>query len=231
MFRLENVQKIYSRHGASVTAFQCPAMTIAEGEYVAILGPSGSGKTTLLSLLGGMLSPTQGRIWLGEQSLYDLSVAERAKLRRDWLGFVFQTFNLVPYLTALENVQVPLCLAGVSLKEQNERATAMLDRFGLNERLRHKPSELSIGQQQRVALARTLVSNPRVILADEPTGNLDPESRELVLNSLSECHREGRTVVMVTHDPVAAERARRTLRLIGGELREDGVVEAKRSAA
>lgn len=231
MFRLENVQKFYSRHGASVTAFQCAAMTIAEGEYVAILGPSGSGKTTLLSLLGGMLSPTQGRIWLGAQSLYDLSVAERARLRRDWLGFVFQTFNLVPYLTALENVQVPLCLAGVSLKEQSERATAMLDRFGLNERLRHKPSELSIGQQQRVALARTLVSNPRVILADEPTGNLDPESRELVLNSLSECHREGRTVVMVTHDPVAAERAGRTLRLIGGELRDGGVVEAKRSAA
>ena len=231
MFRLENVQKIYSRHGTAVTAFQCPAMTIPEGEYVAILGPSGSGKTTLLSLLGGMLSPTQGRIWLGEQSLYDLSVADRAKLRRDWLGFVFQTFNLVPYLTALENVQVPLCLAGVSVREQSERATAMLDRFGLNERLRHKPSELSIGQQQRVALARTLVSNPRVILADEPTGNLDPQSRELVLNSLSECHREGRTVVMVTHDPVAAERARRTLRLIGGELRDDGVVEAKRSAA
>lgn len=231
MFRLENVQKIYSRHGTAVTAFQCDALSIADGEYVAILGPSGSGKTTLLSLLGGMLSPTQGRVWLGEHSLYDQSVAERAKLRRDWLGFVFQTFNLVPYLTALENVQVPLCLAGVSVREQRERATAMLDRFGLNERLRHKPSELSIGQQQRVALARTLVSNPRVILADEPTGNLDPESRELVLNSLSECHREGRTVVMVTHDPVAAKRARRTLRLIGGELRDGGVVEAKRSAA
>lgn len=231
MFRLENVQKIYSRHGTSVRAFQCDALSIADGEYVAILGPSGSGKTTLLSLLGGMLSPTQGRVWLGEHSLYDQSVAERAKLRRDWLGFVFQTFNLVPYLTALENVQVPLCLAGVSVREQSERATAMLDRFGLNERLRHKPSELSIGQQQRVALARTLVSNPRVILADEPTGNLDPESRELVLNSLSECHREGRTVVMVTHDPVAAKRAGRTLRLIGGELRDGGVVEAKRSAA
>lgn len=231
MFRLENVQKIYSRHGTAVTAFQCDALSIADGEYVAILGPSGSGKTTLLSLLGGMLSPTQGRVWLGEHSLYDQSVAERAKLRRDWLGFVFQTFNLVPYLTALENVQVPLCLAGVSVREQRERATAMLDRFGLNERLRHKPSELSIGQQQRVALARTLVSNPRVILADEPTGNLDPESRELVLNSLSECHREGRTVVMVTHDPVAAKRAGRTLRLIGGELRDGGVVEAKRSAA
>ena len=231
MFRLENVQKIYRRHGTSVTAFQCPALTIAEGEYAAILGPSGSGKTTLLSLLGGMLSPTQGRVWLGEQSLYDLSVAERARLRRDWLGFVFQTFNLVPYLTALENVQVPLCLAGLSAKEQRHRGEAMLERFGLRERLQHRPTELSIGQQQRVALARTLVSNPRVILADEPTGNLDPESRVLVLNSLSECHREGRTVVMVTHDPVAAERAGRTLRLNGGELSDRGIVEEKRSVA
>lgn len=231
MFRLENVQKIYTRHGTAVAAFQCVALIIAEGEYVAILGPSGSGKTTLLSLLGGMLSPTQGRVWLGDHSLYDLSVAERAKLRRDWLGFVFQTFNLVPYLTALENVQVPLCLAGLSAKEQRDRGEAMLARFGLNDRLQHRPTELSIGQQQRVALARTLVSNPRVILADEPTGNLDPESRELVLNSLSECHREGRTVVMVTHDPIAAQRASRTLKLIGGNLRDAGEVEAKRSAA
>jgi putative ABC transport system ATP-binding protein len=231
MFRLENVQKIYRRHGASVTAFQCPALSIVEGEYVAILGPSGSGKTTLLSLLGGMLSPTQGRVWLGEHSIYDLSVAERARLRRDRLGFVFQTFNLVPYLTALENVQVPLCLAGLSAKEQCDRGEAMLERFGLRERLQHRPTELSIGQQQRVALARTLVSNPRVILADEPTGNLDPESRELVLNSLSECHSEGRTVVMVTHDPVAAKRAGRTLQLNGGELRDRETVAEKHLVA
>jgi len=231
MFRLDNVQKVYSRHGTTVTAFQCAALTIAAGEYVAILGPSGSGKTTLLSLLGGMLSPTQGRIWLGEQSLYDSSVAGRAKLRRDWLGFVFQTFNLVPYLTALENVQVPLCLAGISPREQQERAAAVLDRFGLSERLRHRPSELSIGQQQRVALARTLVSNPRIILADEPTGNLDPESRELVLNSLSECHHEGRTVVMVTHDPVAAKCAGRTLQLKSGKLLDEGDGNERRSAA
>ncbi len=231
MFRLENVQKTYSRHGATVTAFQCAEMTIDAGEYVAILGPSGSGKTTLLSLLGGMLSPSKGGVWLGEQSLYELSVTERAKLRRELLGFVFQTFNLVPYLTALENVQVPLCLAGISSNEQQERAALMLSRFGLTERLRHKPSEMSVGQQQRVALARTLVSNPRIILADEPTGNLDPESRELVLNSLTECHREGRTVVMVTHDPVAAKRAGRILQLIGGELRDQGDAYGRRSAA
>jgi putative ABC transport system ATP-binding protein len=231
MFRLDQIKKIYSRHGSTVTAFQCAALTIATGEYVAILGPSGSGKTTLLSLLGGMLSPTEGHLWLEDQSLYDLSVVERAKLRREWLGFVFQTFNLVPYLTALENVQVPLCLAGLSSGEQRDRAAATLARFGLSDRLRHKPCELSIGQQQRVALARTLVSNPRIILADEPTGNLDPESRELVLNSLSECHHEGRTVIMVTHDPVAAERARRVVRLKGGELLECCDLKEKRSAA
>ncbi len=231
MFRLENVQKIYSRHGTAVTAFQCSSLSVATGAYVAILGPSGSGKTTLLSLLGGMLSPTQGRIWLGEQSVYDLSVEQRAKLRQEWLGFVFQTFNLVPYLTALENVQVPLCLAGEAAEVQRDKATAMLRRFGMEERLLHKPRELSVGQQQRVALARTLVSNPPVILADEPTGNLDPESRELVLNSLSECHHEGKTIVMVTHDPVAAERAERTVQLIAGELRDGGETTAMRSVA
>ena len=231
MFRLENVTKSYSRHGNTVTAFQCVDLTISSGEYVAILGPSGSGKTTLLSLLGGMLSPSTGQIRLDDRSLYDLPVNQRAELRRDLLGFVFQTFNLVPYLTALENVQVPLCLAGATAEEQRRRAEAMLIRFGLGERLRHKPSELSIGQQQRVALARTLVSNPRVILADEPTGNLDPQSREVVLTALDDCHREGRTVIMVTHDPVAADRAGRILRLDGGKLNESADRESKRSAA
>lgn len=231
MFRLENVEKTYTRHGSSVTAFRCAALTVPTGEYVAVLGPSGSGKTTLLSLLGGMLSPTQGRIWLGEKSIYELSVDERARLRREWLGFVFQSFNLVPYLTALENVQVPLCLAGHSEEVQRDKAEAMLRRFGMGERLQHKPRELSVGQQQRVALARTLVSNPPVILADEPTGNLDPDSRELVLNSLSECHRAGKTILMVTHDPVAAARAERTIRMTSGELCDDGIGTAMRSVA
>lgn len=231
MFRLEQVTKMYSRHGNTVTAFQCADLNLASGEYVAILGPSGSGKTTLLSLLGGMLSPSTGQVWLDGRSLYDLTINQRAELRRDLLGFVFQTFNLVPYLTARENVQVPLCLAGVTAEEQRQRAEAMLVRFGLSERLRHKPSELSIGQQQRVALARTLVSNPRVILADEPTGNLDPESREVVLRALDDCHREGRTVIVVTHDPIAANRAERVLRLEAGKLKDTADMESKRSAA
>jgi putative ABC transport system ATP-binding protein len=218
MFRLENVKKTYSRRGKEVRAFNAGELTIPSGDYAAIVGPSGSGKTTFLSLLGGMLSPDSGRVWLGESSLYDLSLTERTRLRRERIGFVFQTFNLVSYLTALENVQVPLYLAGRDAQEQRRQATALLERMGLGERLDHKPSELSVGQQQRVALARTLANNPAVILADEPTGNLDPESRTLVLDFFDELHREGRTIVMVTHDAVAANRARRRLTLQSGEV-------------
>ena len=218
MIRLESVTKLYSRRGETVTAFQCEEMRIATGEYVAIVGPSGSGKSTLLSLLGGMLSPTTGKIWIGEKSIYDLSAANRSALRSEMMGFVFQTFNLVPYLTALQNVQVPLCLLNRPADEQHTRAAELLRRFGLGDRLQHRPSELSIGQQQRVALSRTLVNDPQLVLADEPTGNLDPQSRETVLDAFDAAHREGRTIVMVTHDPVAASRATRVLTLRDGHL-------------
>ena len=220
MIRLENVTKHYSRRGETITALRCEQLTISTGEYVAIIGPSGSGKTTLLSLLGGMLSPTAGKVWLGETSVYDLTASARSALRSQQLGFVFQTFNLVPYLTALQNVQIPLCLMGQSNADQGRRATEMLSRFGLSDRLHHRPSELSVGQQQRVALARTLVNDPQIILADEPTGNLDPESREVVLDAFDAAHQEDRTIVMVTHDPVAANRATRPLSLRAGELTE-----------
>ncbi len=225
MIRLENVTKLYSRRGETVTAFQCEEMRIATGEYVAIVGPSGCGKSTLLSLLGGMLSPTTGKIWLGEKSIYDLSAANRSALRSEMMGFVFQTFNLVPYLTALQNVQVPLCLLNRPADEQHTRAAELLHRFGLGDRLQHRPSELSIGQQQRVALSRTLVNDPQLVLADEPTGNLDPQSRETVLDAFDAAHREGRTIVMVTHDPVAASRATRVLTLRDGRLTQSEVDE------
>jgi putative ABC transport system ATP-binding protein len=218
MLHLRGVKKIYTRHSTKVVAFQCDDLLIEKDEFVGILGPSGSGKTTLLSILGGMMSPTEGEVWLDEEPLYSLTVEERAQKRQETIGFVFQAFNLIPYLTAQENVQIPLCIGGFCVEDQRERAEEMLSRFGLKERLNHKPSELSVGQQQRVALARTLVTNPKLILADEPTGNLDPESRELVLSALKQCQMEGRTVVMVTHDPVAASRATRTLQLRGGEL-------------
>ena len=220
MFQLQDVNKVYARRGHEVVALRAPSLEIRTGDYVAIVGPSGSGKTTLLSILGGMLSPNAGRVSVDGVSLYELSVPKRAVFRRERMGFVFQTFNLVPYLTAVENVQIPLYLNGVVKSEQRRRAAELLERVGLKDRLDHKPSELSTGQQQRVALARTLANNPAVILADEPTGNLDPESRRIVLDFFDELHSEGRTIVMVTHDSVAAERAPRWLHLGNGAIKE-----------
>lgn len=220
MFHLQDITKVYRRRHQEVVAFKAGSLDIGLGEYVAVVGPSGSGKTTLLSMLGGMLSPDSGKVWFDGESLYDLPINERTKRRRERIGFVFQTFNLVPYLTALENVQVPLFLHGVGKSEQRDRAVALLEQVGLGNRIDHKPSELSTGQQQRVALARTLANNPRLILADEPTGNLDPESREAVLSMFDSFVREGRTIVMVTHDPGAAARAARRLCLSDGEIIE-----------
>ena len=221
MFQLNNVTKTYERRGQTVNALQDTTLTISDNEFIALVGPSGSGKTTMLSLLGGMMAPTSGEVLFRGESLYDLSLAERTKLRLKSLGFVFQSFNLVPWLSAIENVQVPLSLAGESASMQQSRAAELLDRVGLSDRLHHLPSELSQGQQQRVALARTLANDPQVILADEPTGNLDPASREQVMNLFSEFHTEGRSVVMVTHDQFAAEYAKRSLRL------SDGVIEVE----
>jgi putative ABC transport system ATP-binding protein len=220
VFRLEDVTKTYSRRGHKVAAFRAESLEIAAGDYVAVVGPSGSGKTTLLSLLGGMLSPSAGHVWLDDKSLYNLSVADRTRLRREKIGFVFQTFNLVTYLTAVENVQIPLYLAGIAKNEQRERAESLLEQVGLSDRLDHKPSEMSIGQQQRVALARTLANDPPVILADEPTGNLDPDSRERVLDFFDELHLRKHTIVMVTHDVAAATRAQRKLVLRDGAMSE-----------
>ncbi|MBK8267799.1 MAG: ABC transporter ATP-binding protein [Planctomycetes bacterium] len=218
MMRFENVSKGYKHRGQLVTALDDASLEITPGDYVAIVGPSGSGKSTLLLMLGGMLSPSSGRVFLNGRSLYELSPNQRAEVRRQKVGFVFQTFNLVPYLTALENVQIPLYLAELSQVKQRERATGLLARVGLGDRLDHKPTELSVGQQQRVALARVLANDPEIILADEPTGNLDPETSAQILDLLDELNREGRTIVMVTHDPRAASRAKRTLTLKAGRI-------------
>jgi putative ABC transport system ATP-binding protein len=216
--RLETVSKSYLHRGRTVAALDNASLEIAPGEFVAVVGPSGSGKSTLLLVLGGMLSPSAGKVFLNGDSLYELSPNRRAELRRKKIGFVFQTFNLVPYLTALENVQVPLLLVGLDEAEQQRRAAGLLERVGLGDRLDHKPPELSIGQQQRVALARVLANDPEIILADEPTGNLDPETGQQILDLLEEMNCEGRTIVMVTHDPRAAARAKRTLRLQAGQI-------------
>jgi len=218
MLRTEDLSKRYVRRGHEIVALDSVSVSVAKGEFVSIVGPSGSGKSTLLLALGGLIHPSQGRVYLDDQSLYDLSREERAALRRTTIGFVFQTFNLVPYLTALENVQVPLYLNRLSPVKQRERAADLLSKVGLGERLGHKPSELSVGEQQRVALARTLANTPRVILADEPTGNLDPALADEMLDHLSDLHADGATVVMVTHDPRMAARAKRQIRLAEGRI-------------
>jgi putative ABC transport system ATP-binding protein len=230
MFQLTDVSKCYAHKQGQVTALQPTTLRISPGEFVAVVGPSGSGKTTLLSILGGMLAPTSGKLLFDRYLMYELTAAQRAQMRLQKIGFVFQTFNLVPYLTALENVQVPLMLTCKHSDDQERRAAELLTRVGLEDRMLHKPSELSVGQQQRVALARTLVNNPQVILADEPTGNLDPSTREHVLGFLGELSREGRTVVMVTHDPSAAERATRRLHLADGAVRADSGTRVQRVA-
>ena len=218
MLKLESVTKNYNHRATPVMAMNDISLEIDQGDFVSVVGPSGSGKSTFLLILGGMLSPSSGRVFLESESVYDLSTEDRARLRGEKVGFVFQTFNLVPYLTALENVQVPLLLSGKDEASQIEKATELLKRVGLGDRLDHKPAELSVGQQQRVALARMLANDPKVILADEPTGNLDPETCKEVIDFLVELNTEGRTIVMVTHDPQMASRAKRTLRLVAGNI-------------
>ena len=218
MLKLQSVSKEYTMRGQTVRALDDVTLEIKQGDFVSVVGPSGSGKSTLLLVLGGMLSPAKGRVLVEGESIYELGAEQRAAVRKKKIGFVFQTFNLVPYLTAIENVQIPLFLAGRDEAGQCQRATELLGRVGLADRLHHKPSELSIGQQQRVALARMLANDPAVILADEPTGNLDPYTARTALDFLEKMNQEGRTIVMVTHDMAAARRAKRTLKLVQGRI-------------
>lgn len=218
MLEMRSVTKQYKRRGVTINALDDVSLRVSPGEFVAIVGPSGSGKSTFLLAFGGMLSPTRGSVLVDGQALYDLPYERRSVLRREKIGFVFQTFNLVSYFTALENVQVPLFLAGRPGPEQRERAAALLEGMGLKDRLDHKPHELSVGQQQRVALARMMANDPPVILADEPTGSLDPENAESVIGFLAALHSRGRTILMVTHNAQTAGAASRALQLVNGRL-------------
>lgn len=219
MLKVKKVSKIYERGHQEVKAIDNISIEIPTGDFVSIIGPSGSGKSSLLLMLGGMLSPSTGSILVDEQSLYELKPNERAAIRKKKVGFVFQTFNLIPYLTAIQNVQVPLLLNGFDEKTQYDKAKELLERVGLSDRLDHKPAELSVGQQQRIALARMLANDPSIILADEPTGNLDPEMSQQVINFLREVNKEGKTVVLVTHDMKVASQAKRTVTIsVGGKL-------------
>lgn len=211
MLKVKNVSKIYKKKDEEVRAIDNVSLEIPSGDFVSIIGPSGSGKSSLLLMLGGMLSPSLGKIFIDNESLYDLTSNEIAHLRQKKIGFVFQTFNLIPYLSAIQNVQVPLLLSGLNEKSQLEKAEDLLKRVGLEDRKHHKPSELSVGQQQRIALARMLANDPSIILADEPTGNLDPEMSQTVIKFLTELNQEGRTIVMVTHDMKIAKQAKRSV--------------------
>jgi len=216
MIRCDEVTKIFRKNGSEVTSLDRFTAKVAKGEFVAVRGPSGSGKTTLLLTLGGMQRPSAGSVQLARRDLYALSPAERARLRSSEIGFVFQMFHLVPYLDLLGNVL--LACPGKPSAEVRQRASGLMDELGLADRASHRPGELSAGERQRLAVARALLNRPKLILADEPTGNLDPENAAEVIRHLAEFHRGGGTVVLVTHGAAADAHADRTLRLEQGRL-------------
>ena len=216
MIRCDEVTKIFRKNGSEVPSLDRFTAKVAKGEFVAVRGPSGSGKTTLLLTLGGMQRPSAGSVQLARRDLYALSPAERARLRSSEIGFVFQMFHLVPYLDLLGNVL--LACPGKPSAEVRQRASGLMDELGLADRASHRPGELSAGERQRLAVARALLNRPKLILADEPTGNLDPENAAEVIRHLAEFHRGGGTVVLVTHGAAADAHADRTLRLEQGRL-------------
>ena len=213
---LRDVRKTYATGSQEVHALRGVSLDISEGEYVAVMGPSGSGKSTLMHILGCLDVPSAGSYELAGTDVSGMSEAELAQVRNARIGFVFQQFNLLPSLPAWRNVELPLCYAGVGREERRERALRSLERVGLADRVGHKPGELSGGQQQRVAVARALVTDPALILADEPTGNLDSRSTADVLGLFEELHTAGRTVVLITHEPDVAAAAQRTIRIFDG---------------
>jgi len=221
---VEGLSKIYGHGPARVTALDNVSLEIKAGEFVAVMGPSGSGKSTFLNVLGCLERPSAGRYFLDGRDVTSLDEDELADLRNRRLGFVFQTFNLLPRYDVLHNVELPLIYAGVPRKERQERAKAIIERLGLGHRLKHRPPALSGGEQQRVAIARALVNNPVLILADEPTGNLDSRNSHEIMALFRELHAEGRTIVMVTHEPDIARYAGRILYFLDGAVvREEAV--------
>jgi putative ABC transport system ATP-binding protein len=218
LIRLAGIGKVYTTEELETHALVDVDLEIAEGEYVAIAGPSGCGKTTLLSILGLLDTPTSGQYELEGRPVASLSPAERARARNRRIGFVFQAFNLIGELTVAENVELPLVYGGQGTDERKRRVKEALDRVGMSHRIKHYPTQLSGGQQQRVAVARAIAGEPAILLADEPTGNLDSENGRQVMDLLAELHRAGSTICMVTHDPRYAEDARRAVHLFDGRM-------------
>lgn len=221
IIEIEDLTKVFYTDEIETHALSGVHLTINRGEYVAMSGPSGCGKSTLLSIIGLLDTPTAGAYTLNGKPVANLDFADRSRIRNQEIGFIFQSFNLVPRTSALANVELPLAYAGLKGTERRRQAERALSSVGMKNRLHHQPSELSGGQQQRVAVARAIVTNPALILADEPTGNLDSHSTEDVLRIFARLNAEGRTVVLITHEPDVAEQAKRVIRLSDGEVVED----------
>jgi putative ABC transport system ATP-binding protein len=223
MILLEGVTKVFYTDEVETHALAGVHLEIKTGEFLSIAGPSGCGKSTLLSILGLLDSPSDGNYWINSKAVANLSLSDRTRIRNREIGFVFQAFNLIGDLTVFENVELPLTYRSMAAAERKKRVQEVLERVGMAHRMKHYPSQLSGGQQQRVAVARALVGQPSILLADEPTGNLDSKNSEAVMDLLRQLHREGATICMVTHDPRYASIADRTIHLFDGRIVEETV--------
>src|SRR5215470_12200370 len=223
LLKLDGVTKVFLTDEVETHALAGIHMEIAKGEYISIAGPSGCGKSTLLSILGLLDSPTDGEYFLNNRPVADLPLSERARVRNREIGFIFQSFNLIGDLTVYENVELPLTYRGMRAVERKKRVTDALEKVGMAHRSKHLPSQLSGGQQQRVAVARAVAGEPLILLADEPTGNLDSTNGEAVMELLRDLHRQGATICMVTHDPRYAKHADRTIHLFDGQVVEESM--------
>ena len=226
IIHMEEIRKIYDTGKVKVEALKGVDLQIEQGELVAIVGPSGSGKSTLMNLLGCLDTPTSGTYELGGQAVSGVTRDQLAEIRNKRVGFVFQNFNLLPHITALENVELPMLFGGMRPAERKRRATELLERVGLGDRVDHKPTELSGGQMQRVAIARALAMNPDIVLADEPTGNLDSTSGSDIMSIFTDLWKQGSTLVIITHDPALAKRASRVVEIRDGRITGDHAVAA-----
>lgn len=221
VIQIQNLARLYQMGNTEVRALDGVSFDVEENEYIAIMGPSGSGKSTLMNMLGCLDTPTSGTYILNNQDVSELEDFKLAEVRNREIGFVFQTFNLLPRTDCLSNVELPLIYSGMRSSERHEKATATLTRVGLGDRMDHRPNELSGGQRQRVAIARALVNNPSILLADEPTGNLDTKTGEEIMMLFEELYRAGNTILVVTHEDEIAEHARRIIRLRDGRIESD----------
>jgi putative ABC transport system ATP-binding protein len=221
VIRMKQIQKVYGAGPARVEALKDIDLEINENEFVGLIGPSGSGKSTLMNIMGCLDAPSGGEYYFQGESVEKLHLNRLAEIRNEQIGFIFQNFNLLPYATALENVELPMILLGVRTRARRARAKELLDQVGLGKRIHHKPNELSGGEMQRVAIARSLANNPSLILADEPTGNLDTKSGDEILAIFEKLWEQGHTLVVITHNVGISERARRVIHMIDGKIESD----------